>query len=66
MKNLRTPGQVPRKEGAPEILLPKMIGRKELTELSPRNSVRVKNSQSSVFETVLSETVFGLFPTIEN
>ena len=28
-----------------------------------RNSVRAKNSLSSVFETVLSETVFGPFPT---
>ena len=30
------------------------------TKLSPRNSVCAKNSLSSVFETVLSETVFGL------
>ena len=39
-----------------------IIGRQELTELSPRNSVRAKKSLSSVFETVLSETVFGPFP----
>ena len=34
----------------------------ELAELFPRNSVGAKSSLSSVFETVLSETVFGPFP----
>ena len=36
----------------------------ELTELSPQNSARAKNSLSSVLETVLSETVFGLLPSL--
>ena len=41
-----------------------MKGQEKLSELSPWNSVRAKNSPSSVFETVLSETVLGPFPTI--
>ena len=41
-----------------------IIGGEELTELSPCNLVRAtRNSLSSVFETVLSETVFGPFPS---
>ena len=38
-------------------------GWEELTEFSPRNSVRAKNSLSSGFETVLSETIFGPSPS---
>ena len=41
-----------------------LIGGEELAELSPRNSVRATSSLSSVFETVLSETVFGPSPTL--
>ena len=39
-----------------------IIGWEELTEFAPRNSMSPKNSLSSAFETVLSETVFGPFP----
>ena len=40
-----------------------IIGREELTEFSPQSSVRAKkNSLSSVFQTVLPETVFGPSP----
>ena len=43
-----------------------IIGREELAELSPRNSVMAKkHSLRSVFETVLSETVFGPSPIFE-
>ena len=42
-----------------------ITGWEELTELSPRNSARATNlTEFGVFETVLSETVFGLFPKI--
>ena len=44
-----------------------IIGWEELTELAPRNSVSPeKLSLSSVFETVLSETVFSPFPRFGN
>ena len=39
-----------------------IIGWKELTEFAPGTQWAPKNSPSSVFETVLPETVFGPFP----
>ena len=42
----------------------RLRGAHEVTEFSPRSSVRAKNSLSSVFETVLSETVFGPSPIL--
>ena len=46
-----------------EFAFAQIIGWEELTEFAPRNSVSPENSLSSVFETVLPETVFGPFLT---
>ena len=55
-------GEFCKKNSVSSLICTQVIGREELTELSPQNSARAKNPLSSAFETALSETVFGPSP----